>query len=174
MKHAPPPPRTKILARDALLARHARPRDARVVFTNGCFDLLHPGHVEYLHAARGLGDLLVVGLNDDDSVRRLKGPGRPVLALGDRAFVLAGLAAVDVVTPFHEDTPRALIAALLPNVLVKGGDYAAEEVVGREEVEAGGGRVVIVPFRQGYSSSALMQRIRAAAAANPGDPRTTR
>ena len=116
-----------------------RAAGARIVFTNGCFDLLHPGHVRYLEAARALGDVLVVGLNDDASVRRLKGPGRPILPLAERAEVLAGLAAVDHVSPFAEDTPLALIEALAPDVLVKGADWAADDIVGRDQVLARGG-----------------------------------
>ncbi|HJQ85756.1 MAG TPA: D-glycero-beta-D-manno-heptose 1-phosphate adenylyltransferase [Candidatus Binatia bacterium] len=134
---------------------------ARVVFTNGCFDLLHPGHVRYLAAARALGDVLVVGLNDDASVRRLKGAGRPVLAAAERAEVLAGLAAVDHVIFFAEDTPRALIAALGPDVLVKGADWAEEDVVGRDEVVARGGRVERIPVVPGVSTSEIIRRIRA-------------
>ncbi|HEY8484859.1 MAG TPA: D-glycero-beta-D-manno-heptose 1-phosphate adenylyltransferase [Longimicrobiales bacterium] len=154
------PPHGKILSRAELLARYGRPRDLRVVFTNGCFDILHRGHVEYLYAARQLGDVLVVGLNTDDSVRRLKGPSRPLVQQEDRAIVLASLACVDAVTLFDEDTPQALIAALLPDVLVKGGDYRLEEVVGRAEVEAAGGRVVLLPFLDGRSTTALVRRIR--------------
>jgi rfaE bifunctional protein nucleotidyltransferase chain/domain len=154
-------PRAKILSRDELLQRFGRPRDLRVVFTNGCFDILHAGHVEYLHRARSLGDVLVVGLNDDSSVRRLKGARRPIVAEDDRALVLSGLASVDAVTLFGEDTPRDLIAALRPDVLVKGGDYTPDGVVGREEVEAVGGRVVIVPFVEGHSTSSLVERVRA-------------
>lgn len=149
----------KVLTLDELLARHGRPREGRLVFTNGCFDLLHRGHVEYLYAARALGDALVVGLNSDDSVRRLKGESRPVVTELDRAIVLAGLGAVDAVTIFEEDTPRDLIAALLPDLLVKGGDYRPEDVVGREEVEAAGGEVVIIPFLEGRSTTALINRM---------------
>jgi D-beta-D-heptose 7-phosphate kinase/D-beta-D-heptose 1-phosphate adenosyltransferase len=156
----PVDPAAKLLGRAALVARCARPRELRVVFTNGCFDLLHPGHVEYLHRARRLGDLLVVGVNSDASVRRLKGPERPWVDERARALTLAGLTSVDLVTIFAEDTPRELIAELLPDVLVKGGDYRAEDVVGREEVEASGGRVEIVPFLDGYSTTALIERIR--------------
>ena len=156
------PPGRKVLAIDELLARHGRPRTGRLVFTNGCFDLLHRGHVEYLAAARALGDMLVVGLNTDDSVARLKGPHRPYVPLRDRAAVLAGLASVDVVTPFDSDTPRALIAALLPDVLVKGGDYALDEMIGREEVRAAGGEVVLVPYLPGRSTTELVRRIRRA------------
>ena len=153
-------PAEKILSHEELLRRFGRPRSARVVFTNGCFDLLHRGHVEYLHAARRLGDALVVGLNDDRSVRRLKGPGRPVAPEGDRALVLAGLSAVDAVTLFGEDTPRRLIEALGPDVLVKGGDYEAAQVVGHDEVTKAGGAVVILPFVEGRSTTALLDRIR--------------
>ncbi len=148
----------KIVTRDELVARLGRPRSERVVFTNGCFDVLHRGHVEYLESARGLGDLLVVGLNTDDSVRRLKGPSRPVNPEDDRAYVLAGLAAVDYVTFFAEDTPRDLIAALLPDVLVKGGDYRKEDIVGGAEVEAAGGEVVVAPLVPGRSTTAILQR----------------
>src|SRR5688500_12492295 len=114
MPQLPPDPREKILSRAELVERYGRPRQERVVFTNGCFDILHRGHVEYLFSARALGDRLVVGLNTDDSVRRLKGPERPVNAEDDRAVVLAGLAAVDAVTLFEEDTPLELVQALLP------------------------------------------------------------
>lgn len=154
-------PREKILARDALLERYGRPREGTLVFTNGCFDLLHPGHVAYLHAAHSLGDRLVVGVNTDNSVRRLeKGEGRPLREEDDRALVLASLESVDTVCLFDEDTPRELISALLPDVLVKGGDYRPEEVVGRREVEAAGGEVVIIPFMEGYSTTDLIRRIR--------------
>ena len=162
MTPRPGPCDRKLLAIDELLARHGRPRDGRLVFTNGCFDILHRGHVEYLAAARALGDTLVVGLNTDASVARLKGPHRPYVTLHDRAAVLAALESVDVITPFDTDTPRALIAALLPDVLVKGGDYALEEMVGREEVEAAGGEVVLVPYLPGRSTTRLVRRIRRA------------
>jgi D-beta-D-heptose 7-phosphate kinase/D-beta-D-heptose 1-phosphate adenosyltransferase len=144
--------------RAALAPRRAA--GARVVFTNGCFDLLHPGHVRYLEAARALGDVLVVGINSDASVRRLKGSGRPVLRADERAEVLAGLAAVDHVIVFDEDTPRDLIAALAPDVLVKGSDWAADEIVGREEVLARGGRVERIAVVPGLSTSELIRRIR--------------
>jgi rfaE bifunctional protein nucleotidyltransferase chain/domain len=152
-------PDSKILDRADLLARFAPPRAGRIVFTNGCFDLLHRGHVEYLFAARELGDHLVLGVNTDASVRRLKGAGRPVVTLADRLYVLAGLACVDAITAFPEDTPRDLIAALRPDVLAKGGDYRPEDVVGGQEVRAAGGEVVILPFRQGRSSTGLIQRL---------------
>ncbi len=146
--------------RAALAPRRAA--GARVVFTNGCFDLLHPGHVRYLTAARALGDVLVVGLNGDASVRRQKGPTRPILTVDERAEVLAGLAAVDHLIVFDDDTPRALITALAPDVLVKGADWAAEDIVGRDEVLARGGRVERVDVVPGVSTSELIRRIRAA------------
>lgn len=133
-----------------------------VVFTNGVFDLLHPGHVELLEAARAEGAALVVGLNTDASVRRLgKGAARPIVPEGARARVLAGLAAVDCVVLFDEDTPQALIEALAPDVLVKGADYARDVIVGGDWVEARGGRVVRVPLLSGYSTSSLVERLRA-------------
>jgi rfaE bifunctional protein nucleotidyltransferase chain/domain len=153
-------PETRILDADQLVGRLGRPRTGRLVFTNGCFDVLHRGHVEYLYAARALGDALVVGVNTDASVRRLKGEDRPVVPLEDRLYVLAGLACVDAVTAFDEDTPRALIAALLPDVLVKGGDYRAEDVVGAQEVRAAGGEVRILPFLAGRSTTGIIQRLR--------------
>jgi rfaE bifunctional protein nucleotidyltransferase chain/domain len=149
----------KILSRESLLQRYGRPRQGQLVFTNGCFDLLHRGHVEYLFAARELGDALVVALNTDDSVRRLKGPERPVTSELDRAFVIAGLACVDAVTFFAEDTPRELIAALLPDILVKGGDYQPADIVGAAEVEAVGGRVVVVPYVPGRSTTDLLRKV---------------
>lgn len=157
---APRRPGDKVLERAAALERFGRPRGERLVFTNGCFDLLHPGHVAYLDAARRLGDALVVGINTDASVRRLKGPGRPLVAELDRARVLAGLESVDAVTFFDEDTPLELIAALLPDVLVKGGDYTLDRIVGRAEVEAAGGEVVTIPFVAGYSTTGLLDRIK--------------
>jgi len=154
-------PSDKILGREELLSKYGRPRTVRLVFTNGCFDILHPGHVVYLAHARALGDALVVGLNSDGSVRRLKGVGHPMVGQQDRATVLAALGAVDAVTLFSEDTPTELIEALLPDVLVKGGDYEAESVAGREAVLAAGGSVEIVPFVAGYSTTSLVERIRA-------------
>jgi D-beta-D-heptose 7-phosphate kinase/D-beta-D-heptose 1-phosphate adenosyltransferase len=150
----------KILTRDDLVAAFGHPREERVVFTNGCFDLIHPGHVAYLEAARALGDVLVVGLNTDASVSRLKGPGRPLVPEEARARVMAGLGAVDAVTFFDEDTPAELIAALRPDVLVKGGDYALDQIVGRDTVEADGGEVRVIPFLPGYSTTRLLQHIR--------------
>jgi D-beta-D-heptose 7-phosphate kinase/D-beta-D-heptose 1-phosphate adenosyltransferase len=132
----------------------------RVVFTNGCFDLLHPGHLRGFELARELGDVLIVGLNSDASVRQLKGPGRPVIPERERAEILAALESVDAVVIFDELTPREVISRLLPDVLVKGGDWPGDQIVGREEVEAAGGRVVSVPLVPGYSTSAILQKIR--------------
>jgi D-beta-D-heptose 7-phosphate kinase/D-beta-D-heptose 1-phosphate adenosyltransferase len=132
----------------------------RVVFTNGCFDLLHPGHIRSLEMARALGDALVVGLNSDSSVRQLKGEGRPVIPERERAEILAALESVDAVVIFGDLTPREVIAPLLPDVLVKGGDWPGDQIVGREEVEAAGGSVVSVPVVPGYSTSAMLQKIR--------------
>ncbi|MFI5097673.1 MAG: D-glycero-beta-D-manno-heptose 1-phosphate adenylyltransferase [Candidatus Acidiferrales bacterium] len=131
----------------------------RVVFTNGCFDLLHPGHIESLEKARALGDVLIVGLNSDESVRTLKGPGRPVIPAAERAEILASLECVDAVFIFEELTPQRVIAALLPDVLVKGGDWPGNQIVGRKEVEAAGGKVVRVEVVKGYSTSEILRRI---------------
>jgi D-beta-D-heptose 7-phosphate kinase/D-beta-D-heptose 1-phosphate adenosyltransferase len=133
---------------------------AKVVFTNGVFDLLHRGHVEYLEEARALGDRLVVGLNTDASVRRLKGPSRPIVGEHDRAGVLGALACVDLVILFDDDTPQRLIETVRPHVLVKGADYALDDIVGREFVESHGGRVATVPLREGLSTSEIVRRIR--------------
>jgi D-glycero-beta-D-manno-heptose 1-phosphate adenylyltransferase len=141
--------------------RSPRPAGSRVVFTNGCFDLLHPGHIRTLEEARKLGDFLIVGINSDQSVRELKGAGRPVLPQLERAEILAALEAVDAVVIFDEPTPREIIAALLPDVLVKGGDWASDQIIGREEVEAAGGEVVSMPLTPGYSTTAILQKIRA-------------
>jgi len=143
------------------LAKCQRARDAghKVVFTNGCFDMLHPGHITYLQDAKAKGDVLVVGLNDDASIQRLKGTQRPINPLADRALMLAALSSVDVVVAFSDDTPQSLIALLLPDVLVKGGDYTVETIVGAPEVVAAGGEVCVIPFLEGYSSTRLIQRI---------------
>jgi len=138
----------------------------RVVFTNGCFDLLHPGHIRSLELARALGDMLIVGLNSDASVRQLKGKGRPVITERERAEILAALECVDAVVIFDDRTPREMITGLLPDVLVKGGDWPGDQIVGREEVEAAGGRVVSVPVVPGYSTSAILERIREGARAS--------
>jgi rfaE bifunctional protein nucleotidyltransferase chain/domain len=134
--------------------------DQRLVFTNGCFDLLHPGHVQTLEAARALGDALIVGMNSDASVRELKGQGRPVLCAQERAEILAALECVDAVVIFDDLTPRETIAALLPDLLVKGGDWPGDQIIGREEVEGAGGRVVSVPVVPTYSTTAILQSIR--------------
>jgi D-beta-D-heptose 7-phosphate kinase/D-beta-D-heptose 1-phosphate adenosyltransferase len=139
--------------------------DQRLVFTNGCFDLLHPGHVQTLEAARALGDALIVVMNSDASVGKLKGEGRPVVCEQERAEILAALECVDAVVIFDDLTPRETITALLPDVLVKGGDWAGDQIIGREEVEAAGGRVVSVPVVPTYSTTAILQRIRALPAA---------
>lgn len=153
--------RDKVVARDAAVAAVERARRAgqRIVFTNGCFDLLHVGHVRYLAEARAAGDLLLIGVNSDASVRRLKGPARPLVREDARAEVLAALAAVDYVTIFDEDTPERLIGEVLPDVLVKGGDWTPDRVVGRETVEARGGRVLIIPTVEGFSTTTLAARI---------------
>jgi rfaE bifunctional protein nucleotidyltransferase chain/domain len=131
------------------------------VFTNGVFDLLHSGHVDLLTTARGFGDALIVGVNSDASVRRLnKGPERPLRSEADRAYVLAAFEAVDAVVIFDEDTPLALVTALEPDVLVKGGDYREETIVGAQEVRARGGDVVVVPLLEGYSTTSIVDRIR--------------
>jgi D-beta-D-heptose 7-phosphate kinase/D-beta-D-heptose 1-phosphate adenosyltransferase len=138
----------------------------RVVFTNGCFDLLHPGHIRSLEQARALGDVLIVGLNSDASVRQLKGEGRPVIPESERAEILAALESVDAVVIFDDLTPREVIARLLPDVLVKGGDWPGDQIVGREEVEAAGGRVVRAPVVPGYSTTDILKKIREGAPAS--------
>jgi rfaE bifunctional protein nucleotidyltransferase chain/domain len=156
----PANPTEKILAEAALLELLRPPRSNKLVFTNGVFDILHRGHVEYLYAARALGDALVVAINTDASVRRLKGTDRPINTDEDRALVLAGLACVDYVTFFADDTPQRLITALLPDVLVKGGDYTPDTIVGRSEVEGAGGQVVVIPFVEGRSTTQTLEKIR--------------
>jgi len=130
-----------------------------VVFTNGVFDLLHPGHIDLLTAARAAGDALVVGVNSDASVRRLKGPSRPVRTEAERAYVLAALECVDLVVIFTEDTPLQLVTRLRPDVIVKGGDYAEDSIVGASEVKAWGGRVVVVPLTPGQSTTRIIERL---------------
>jgi rfaE bifunctional protein nucleotidyltransferase chain/domain len=137
-----------------------REAGGRMVFTNGCFDLLHPGHISYLRAARSLGDALVVGLNSDASVRRLKGPSRPVVPEGDRAAVLEALESVDAVVVFGEDTPIRLMRELEPTVYVKGGDYRIEDLPEAEVAREFGAEVRIIPFEPGYSTSALIEKIK--------------
>lgn len=154
--------RKKILTRDELIIERQRLRlsGKRLVFTNGVFDLLHVGHVRYLQQARELGDALIVAVNSDASVRQLKGDTRPLMNENDRAEILAALAAVDYVTIFDDISPRLLIADLLPDVLVKGGDYSLDQIHGREEVEAAGGRVVSLPFVEGASTSKIIERMK--------------
>jgi len=151
----------KILSRAALLGERERLRAAgrRLVFTNGVFDLLHVGHVRYLAQARALGDALVVAINSDRAVRELKGADRPVFDEAERAEILAALRVVDYVVVFDDISPRSLIGELLPDVLVKGGDYDLDQIHGREEVEAAGGKVISLPFVEGSSTTALIQKI---------------
>jgi D-beta-D-heptose 7-phosphate kinase/D-beta-D-heptose 1-phosphate adenosyltransferase len=144
-------------------AQHAQSRGQRVVFTNGVFDILHPGHLRYLQAAREHGDVLIVGVNSDASVRRNKGPARPIMPERERAEILLALEAVDAVSIFDEDTPAAIIAAVQPDVLVKGADWPADQIVGRDVVEARGGVVIREPVSQGYSTTAIIARVRGAA-----------
>ena len=146
----------------AALVAEVRRTGRRIVFTNGVFDLLHPGHVRYLEEARALGDLLIVGLNADESVRHSKGPGRPITPQDERAEVLAALAAVDAVVVFPEDTPADIIRRIQPDILVKGANWPADQIVGRDTVEARGGRVVVVPVEPGYSTASIVERIRSA------------
>ena len=141
--------------------RQSRAGQGAVVFTNGVFDLLHPGHIDVLLGARQQGDALVVGINSDDSVRRLKGPDRPVRVVAERCYVLAALEMVDTVVVFEQDTPLDLIQALKPDVLVKGGDYDADGVVGAPEVREWGGKVVIIPLTPGHSTTTTIERLRA-------------
>jgi len=146
--------RAELVAQRALWKRQGK----TVVFTNGCYDLLHPGHVRLLEQARDLGDILILALNSDASVRRIKGPSRPMIAEGERAGIAASLAAVDAVTLFDEDTPRELIAEVLPDVLIKGADWS-HFIAGREEVEAAGGRVLTVSLEPGYSTTNIVERM---------------
>jgi D-beta-D-heptose 7-phosphate kinase/D-beta-D-heptose 1-phosphate adenosyltransferase len=141
--------------------REARGAGRRIVFTNGVFDLLHPGHVRYLQAARAHGDLLIVGLNSDASVRRNKGPERPINPDTERAEIVAALACVDAVSIFDDDTPAGIIRRVQPDVLVKGSDWPADQIVGRDTVEARGGRVILEPVEQGHSTSAIIDKARA-------------
>ena len=152
-------PADKIAAsrEDAVALRKQLP--GKVVFTNGVFDLLHRGHVDLLTAARSHGDALIVGINTDASVKRLKGPTRPIRNAKDRAYVLSGLEAVDLIVPFDEDTPLELVKALRPDVIVKGGDYTADSIVGAREVESWGGKVVVVPLTEGHSTTSIIERL---------------
>jgi len=152
-------PRRKVMSWHSLAEWRVR-QPGRVVFTNGVFDLLHPGHVDVLVRARARGDVLVVGLNNDASVKRLKGPDRPVRSEGERAYVLAALEAVDAVTLFEQDTPLQLVQLLQPDVIVKGGDYSPDTVVGADDVRARGGEVVIIPLTPGHSTTSTIDRLR--------------
>jgi D-beta-D-heptose 7-phosphate kinase/D-beta-D-heptose 1-phosphate adenosyltransferase len=154
--------KAKILSTDQMLEERERLRagGVRLVFTNGVFDLLHVGHVRYLAQARALGDALVVAINSDRSVRELKGPDRPVFDQAERAEILAALRCVDYVVVFDDISPRGLIGKLLPDVLVKGGDYQIDEIHGREEVEAAGGKVIPLPFVPGASTTSLLDRMK--------------
>jgi len=152
----------RVLTFEQMIVRFGREKrnGQRVVFTNGCFDLLHPGHIRSLETARALGDVLIVGMNSDESVRRLKGEGRPVIPAQERAEILASLECVDAVVIFDELTPQRVVAELLPDVLVKGGDWPGNQIVGREEVEAAGGKVVLVEVVPGYSTTEILKKIR--------------
>jgi len=150
---------SKLIALDVFMGLRAGLAGLRLVFTNGCFDILHPGHVDYLQRARALGDRLIIGLNSDASVRRIKGEKRPINTERDRAQVLSGLACVDHVIIFDEDTPYELIRAVRPHVLVKGGDWPLESIVGRDIVTALGGDVLSIPMLPGYSTTGIIERI---------------
>jgi rfaE bifunctional protein nucleotidyltransferase chain/domain len=151
-----------VLTLEEMIVRFAQEKrnGRREVFTNGCFDLLHPGHIQSLEAARNLGDFLIVGINSDESVRALKGAGRPVIPEQERAEILASLECVDGVVIFDELTPQKVIAVLLPDILVKGNDWPGNQIVGRAEVEAAGGKVVLIDNLPGYSTSGILQKIR--------------
>ncbi len=158
--HQPPrAPVTKVMDWPAAAAWR-RQQGGQVVFTNGVFDLLHPGHIEVLDTARRAGDALIVGINSDSSVQRLKGPTRPVRSTAERALVLAGLEAVDAVVVFGEDTPLELVRLLEPDVIVKGGDYTPQSIVGADVVTARGGRVVVVPLVSGQSTTSIIEKLR--------------
>lgn len=152
---------SKILSLDELVSRRAlwASTEKSVVFTNGCFDLLHRGHIHLFREAKKMGDILVVAVNDDASVRAIKGPSRPVFPLRERLEVLEAVESIDVLISFPESTPRAVISAVLPDVLVKGGDWKLEEVVGREEVEKAGGKTVVIPYLPHHSSSDILERV---------------
>ena len=141
------------------IVQDLRAAGKRVVFTNGCFDIIHTGHVRYLNVAKGYGDVLVVAINSDESVQRLKGPKRPIMTQEERAEVLAALGMVDYVTVFEEDDPHHVIAELMPDVLVKGGDWAVEQIIGRDIVEANGGKVYSIPYIEGASTTGVIERV---------------
>ncbi len=150
----------KIVSRDFFRENALKLHRQKIVFTNGCFDVLHYGHVRYLLEAKKLGDILVVGLNSDESVRRLKGPTRPVNGEKERAFVLAALACIDYVVIFGEDTPKELIETVMPDVLVKGGDYDLSNIVGADFVTRNGGTVTTIPFVEGFSSTHIIEQLK--------------
>ena len=150
----------KIVSRTFFVENAVKLHQQKIVFTNGCFDVLHFGHVHYLLQAKELGDVLVVGLNSDDSVRRLKGPSRPINGEKERAFVLAALACIDYVVVFEEDTPKELIETVRPDVLVKGGDYALDQIVGADFVTRNGGSVTTLPFVEGFSSTRIIEQLK--------------
>lgn len=150
----------KIVPRDFFVRNDFKRHGQKIVFTNGCFDVLHFGHVHYLLQAKALGDILVIGLNSDDSVRRLKGPTRPINGENERAFVLAALVFVDYVTLFEEDTPEELIKVVRPDVLVKGGDYTLDNIVGADFVTQNGGTVTTIPFVEGFSSTRIIEKLK--------------
>lgn len=150
----------KIVSRTFFVENAVKLHQQKIVFTNGCFDVLHFGHVHYLLQAKELGDVLVVGLNSDDSVRRLKGPSRPINGEKERAFVLAALTCVDYVVVFEEDTPKELIETVRPDVLVKGGDYALDQIVGADFVTRNGGSVTTLPFVEGFSSTRIIEQLK--------------
>jgi rfaE bifunctional protein nucleotidyltransferase chain/domain len=154
-------PRSKVKSLVTLRKIRARlhRQGKKVVFTNGCFDLIHGGHIELFRKAKSLGDVLIVALNTDASVRRIKGPSRPVFPLEERFEVLGAIEEIDYLTSFNEETPQKIIASLLPDVLVKGGDWPPDQVVGKREVEAAGGKVVLVPYLKGHSSSSIIKKI---------------
>jgi len=156
------PLHSKALTLEEAILRFGREKrnGRKIVFTNGCFDLLHPGHIRGFELARQMGEVLIVGLNSDSSVRQLKGPARPVIPEQERAEILCALESIDAVVIFDELTPREVISRLLPDLLVKGGDWPGDQIVGREEVEAAGGRVVSIPIVPGYSTTTILKEIR--------------
>jgi D-beta-D-heptose 7-phosphate kinase/D-beta-D-heptose 1-phosphate adenosyltransferase len=149
-----------------IIRKRLKEEGKKLVFTNGCFDIIHRGHVDYLNRAKALGDYLVVALNSDDSVRRLKGEGRPINKLEDRAFVIANLKAVDFVVSFNEDTPFEIISAIVPDVLVKGGDWSVDQIVGRDIVEANGGKVLSLPYVENYSTTSIINKMKISGSEN--------
>ena len=151
----------KIISREEIGSRVIswRKESRKLVFTNGCFDILHSGHVRYLHTAAGFGDILVLGLNSDSSVRKLKGPRRPIMTQADRAYLLSAIEAIDCIVIFDEETPARLIQLVIPDVLVKGGDYLPEDVVGHDTVKENGGCVKIVPYVEGKATSGIVNSI---------------